>query len=261
VHLLHPQRQDPEGGQDSGLSVPQLAWWQWLLGVFSAFMIGVAKTGAPGVGTLVSPLMVIAVGDARLATAWTLPVLMTADVFAVWYWRRHAETRQLFSMIPWVLVGILGGALALALPEAAIRRMIGAIVVAMLLIYLRRRLRPSTDVHGNPGFYGVATGFASTVANAAGPVMNLYLLSRKLPKETFVATGAWFFFVLNIVKSPVYAWHGLYSARSFVFDALMVAPVLSGALAGSWLVHRMPQRAFEFLVIAMTAVSCLFLFR
>jgi uncharacterized membrane protein YfcA len=107
----------------------------------------------------------------------------------------------------------------------------------------------------------VATGFASTVANAAGPVMNLYLLSRKLPKETFVATGAWFFFVLNIVKSPVYAWHGLYSSTSFVFDLLMVLPVLCGALAGRWLIYRMPQRVFEFLVIAMTAVSCLFLFR
>ncbi len=224
-------------------------------------MIGIAKTGAPGVGTLVSPLMVMAVGDARLATAWALPVLMTADVFAVLYWRRHAQTRQLFSMIPWVLVGVVGGAFALRLPEIAIRRIIGGIVVTMMLIYLSRRLRPSTDVHGSPSFYGVATGFSSTVANAAGPVMNLYLLSRKLPKEIFVATGAWFFFVLNIVKSPVYAYLHLYSQQSFIFDALMVPAVLVGARTGRWLIYHMPQRVFEFLVIAMTAVSCLFLFR
>jgi uncharacterized membrane protein YfcA len=241
--------------------MPQLAWWQWLLGAFCAFMIGVAKTGAPGVGTLVSPLMVLAVGDARLATAWTLPVLLTADVFAVWYWRRHAEARQLFSMVPWVAVGVVGGALALSLPEIAIRRIIGGIVVAMMLVYLRRRMRPAGVVHGNPAFYGASTGFASTVANAAGPVMNLYLLSRQLPKETFVATGAWFFFVLNVVKSPVYAWHGLYSRPGFVFDALLAPVVFGGALAGRWLIYRMPQRVFEFLVIGMTAVSCLFLFR
>jgi uncharacterized membrane protein YfcA len=241
--------------------MPPLEPWQWALGAFSAFVIGVAKTGAPGLGTLIAPLMVIAVGDARLATAWTLPVLVTADIFAVWYWRRHAEARQLFSLAPWVLVGIAGGAFALGLPEIAIRRMLGVIVLSMMFIYLRRRIRPTTDVHGNPAFYGIATGFSSTVANAAGPVMNLYLLSRKLPKEQFVATGAWFFFVLNLVKAPVYAYHGLYSRNSLTFDVIMIPVVLIGALAGRWVVRVMPQKLFEACVIALTGVSCLLLFR
>src|SRR5436190_23866603 len=101
--------------------MPHLAPWQWLLGIFSAFMIGVAKTGAPGVGTMIAPLMVLTVGDARFAAAWTLPVLSTADVFAVAYWRRHAEARQLFCLIPRVLVGIAGAAVAVRLGEGVIR--------------------------------------------------------------------------------------------------------------------------------------------
>jgi hypothetical protein len=242
--------------------MPHLALWQWSLGAFCAFMIGVAKTGAPGIGTLISPLMVMMVGDARLATAWTLPILCTADVFAVWYWRRHAEARQLFSMAPWVVVGLGGGALALALSEQVIRRMVGVIILGMTGIYLWRRMSPAAEqVHGSPAFYGAATGFSSTVANAAGPVMNLYLLSRRLPKEQFVATGAWFFFVLNLLKAPVYAWYGLYSAPSLVFDVFMAPAVLGGALAGRWLIHRMPQRLFEITVIGLTAVSSLILFR
>ena len=152
--------------------MPHLAPWQWLLGIFSAFMIGVAKTGAPGVGTMIAPLMVLTVGDARLAAAWTLPVLSTADVFAVAYWRRHAEARQLFSLIPWVLVGIAGGAVALSLDEQIIRRIIGVIIVGMLLVYLWRRFRPVGQVEGNPAFYGICTGFATTLANASGPVMS-----------------------------------------------------------------------------------------
>lgn len=224
-------------------------------------MIGVAKTGAPGVGTMIAPLMVLTVGDARFATAWTLPVLSTADVFAVAYWRRQAEARQLFSLIPWVLVGIAGAAAALSLDEAVIRKIIGAIIVGMLAIYLWRRFSPTPQVAGNPAFYGICTGFASTLANAAGPVMNIYLLSRKLPKEKFVATGAWFFFVVNLLKAPVYAWHGLYSRESLTFDVLMVPAVLAGALAGRWLIRNIDQSMFEVLVIALTAVSCLFLFR
>jgi len=241
--------------------MPHLAPWQWLLGIFSAFMIGVAKTGAPGVGTMIAPLMVLTVGDARFATAWTLPVLSTADVFAVAYWRRQAEARQLFSLIPWVLVGIAGAAAALSLDKAVIRKIIGAIIVGMLAIYLWRRFSPTPQVAGNPAFYGICTGFASTLANAAGPVMNIYLLSRKLPKEKFVATGAWFFFVVNLLKAPVYAWHGLYSRESLTFDVLMVPAVLAGALAGRWLIRNIDQSMFEVLVIALTAVSCLFLFR
>ena len=241
--------------------MPHLAPWQWQLGIFSAFMIGVAKTGAPGVGTMIAPLMVLTVGDARFATAWTLPVLSTADVFAVAYWRRQAETRQLFSLIPWVLVGIAGAAAALSLDEAVIRKIIGAIIVGMLAIYLWRRFSPTPQVAGNPAFYGMCTGFASTLANGAGPVMNIYLLSRKLPKEKFVATGAWFFFVVNLLKVPVYAWHGLFSRESLTFDLLMVPAVLAGALAGRWLIRNINQSMFEVLVIALTAVSCLFLFR
>src|ERR1700687_539347 len=145
--------------------MPHLATWQWLLGIFCAFMIGVAKTGAPGVGTMIAPLMVLTVGDARLASAWTLPVLSTADVFAVTYWRRHAEARQLFSLIPWVLAGIAGGAVALSLDEQVIRRIIGVIIVGMLLVHLWRRFSPTGQVEGNPAFYGVCAGFATTLAN------------------------------------------------------------------------------------------------
>jgi uncharacterized membrane protein YfcA len=241
--------------------MPHLAPWQWLLGIFCAFMIGVAKTGAPGVGTMVAPLMVLMVGDARMATAWALPVLCTADVFAVVYWRRHAEARQLFSLIPWVLAGIAGGAMALSLDEQIIRRIIGVIVFGMVGLYLWRRLSPTPQVSGNPAFYGICTGFATTVANAAGPVMSLYLLSRKLPKEAFVATGAWFFFAMNLVKAPVYAWYNLYSRASLTFAVLMAPVVLGGALAGQWLIRNMTQKVFEVAVIALTAVSCLLLFR
>lgn len=224
-------------------------------------MIGIAKTGAPGVGTLVSPLMVMAVGDARLATGWALPILLMADVFAVFYWRRHAETWRLFSLIPWVLVGVVAGAAALTLSELVIRRTIGVIVLLMLLIYLRRRLRPATDVHGSPSFYGFGTGFASTVANAAGPVMNLYLLSQKLPKEQFVATGAWFFLILNLVKAPVYGWYGFYSQQSLTFDLMLAPAVFCGAVTGRWLVFKIPQKLFETVVIALTAVGVVLLFR
>ena len=169
--------------------MPELAPWQWVLGVFSAFMVGVAKTGAPGVGTMIVPFMVMAVGDARHAAAWTVPILITGDIFAIFYWWKHAEAKKLFVLIPWVVAGMIGGGLALALSEPVLRRMIGAIVLLMVVLYLWRKRNPEMKLHGASAVYAIAAGFSTTVANAAGPVMNMYLLTQKLPKEVFVATG------------------------------------------------------------------------
>jgi uncharacterized membrane protein YfcA len=240
--------------------MPQLATWQWLLGFFNAFCIGVAKTGVPGAGSLAAPTMVLLVGDARFAAAWTAPLLSVGDIFAVAYWRRHADAKKLFSMVPWIAIGMAGGALALALDERTLRRMVGGIVAAMLALSVAHRSGHLRNVSRGGPFYGIAAGFASTVANAAAPIMNMYLLSQGLSKEQFVATGAWFFFVVNLVKVPIYIGHGLFSAQSLAFDAILSPVVICGGLAGLWLIHRIPQRIFDTLIFVLTAVSTILLF-
>src|SRR5215218_3401192 len=97
--------------------MPHLAWWQWAIGAVCAYMIGVAKTGVPGFGILVVPLMALMVGDTKQSAGWLLPVLCTADIFAVLYWRRHTAAWKLFVLAPWVGVGIVAGTAALTLNE------------------------------------------------------------------------------------------------------------------------------------------------
>ena len=240
--------------------MPELATWQWVLGAFCALVIGVAKTALPGAGTLTAPLMVLLVGDARYAPAWTAPILVVADLFAVTYWRRNADARTLFTLMPWVAAGVAGGGLALALSEQIVRRILGGIIVTMLVLNVVRRLR-DVQAGGHAPFYGVAAGFATTVANSAGPVMSIYLLSQRLPKERFVATGAWFFFAVNLLKLPIYSAHHLFSRASLLFDLVVIPAVVCGAVGGLWLVRRVPQGAFEILVLLLTALSSLFLFR
>ena len=239
-----------------------LELWQLVLGCACAASIGVAKTGLPGIAIFVVPGMVLLVGDARQAAGWLLPILCLGDAFAVYYWRRHAEVRQLFRLAPWVLVGMAAGAAALSLSELVIRRAIGVIILLMLGVYVRRRLRAhSVDVPAHPSPYGITAGFATTVANAAGSIMNLYLLSMRLPKERFIATGAWFFFVINLVKVPIYVGHGLFSVQSLTFDALMILPTVAGCVTGRWLVEHIPQRQFELVIVVLTAFATLLLFR
>lgn len=240
--------------------MPDFALWQWLLGGFSAFTLGAAKTGVPGGGTLAIPMMVLIVGSARYAAAWTAPILSTGDIFAVLYWRRHADARKLFSLIPWVLLGGVGGAFALNLDEQLLRRIVASIIAVMLVLFILQRRGWFSQLSRGAWFYGVAAGFATVVANAAGPIMSMYLLTRRLSKEQFVATGAWFFFVVNLAKVPIYIWFGLFSAESLLFDAMMAPLVIAGGFAGLWLIHRVPQRVFEWLVVVLTSISLYFLF-
>jgi len=254
---------DRQGGivYTYAVMIPRFMLWQWLLGIISAFAIGTAKTGIPGLGSFVAPLMVLTVGDARYAAAWTLPILSTADIFAVFFWRKHADARKLFSLIPWVLVGMLVGGFALNLSERALRPLIGGVVLLMLGLHIARKRNPHAQVAGSPSFYGTVAGFASTIANAAAPVMNMYLLSRKLPKDQFVATGAWFFLVINLAKIPIYSWHHLFSRESMIFDLIMAPAVVIGALTGLWVVYKIPQRVFDLLIVVLTGISVIILFR
>lgn len=235
--------------------------WQYAAGAACAFMVGMAKTGMPGLGILAIPIMVLTLGTARQAAGWMLPILCCADVFAVYYWRKNAAAGRLFSLMPWVLGGVACGAVALSLEERHLRPLVGGIIFVMLCLYLWRRYQADKILPAHPMPYGIAAGFATTVANAAGPVMSLYLLSMRLPKEDFVATGAWFFFFINLIKVPIYVYQGMITRESLMFGVSMSPAVLVGALAGRWMISRIPTAVFEWSVIILTAVSTILLLR
>jgi uncharacterized membrane protein YfcA len=209
--------------------------------------------------------MVLAVGDARHAAGWLLPLLCVADVFAVAIYRRKAYARRLVVLFPWVLVGMGLGAVALSAPERVLRPVVAFIVIGMIgfrwFRLRRQRLAPEDPLAPPPGtlgqaaVYGGAAGFATTIANAAGPIMSLYLLTKRLPKDEFVGTGVWFFLMVNLFKLPVYAAHGLVNARSLVFDVVLIPAVVAGAVLGRHLLGRLPQETFERLVFTLTVVA------
>lgn len=238
-------------------------WWRWALIAFSAFSIGIAKTGVPGLGILAVPLAVLAVGDARHSSGWLLPLIIFADVLAVWIYRKNPSAKAVFGMAPWVVLGMAGGAVMLGYPERIIRPVVGGILLVVLLLFVLRRrgvdLTP-VDAPWTPGVYGTSAGFASMVANAAGPVMNVYLLSRKLRREDFVAASAWFFFFVNGSKLPVYWWQGMITTPSLTGDLLLAPAVLAGAITGRKVLTLMPEKVFVTVVMGLAFLATLLLF-
>ncbi len=239
--------------------------FQWLLAAICGMMIGLAKTGLAGTAFLVVPIMAGIFGG-KPSVGLVLPMLITADIFAVTHYSRHAEWKYLFKLLPWAFVGIIVGALfGHAMNDAQFKKTIGLMVIifvaSMIWQDVRKKNATIPDSRWFSALLGLAGGFSTMVGNAAGPVMSMYLLSMRLPKNTYIGTAAWFFFIVNILKVPlhIFFWRTIH-LQSVTFDLMMIPAILMGALLGVRIVKLIPEKGFRVFVIATTLLAAVFLF-
>lgn len=225
-----------------------------LIGSLAALLVGISKSGLPGLGILVVPIMAM-VMPARESVGALLPMLLIGDLMAIFWFRRHARWAWILRLLPWVAGGMLAAAWTLArIDSAHLRPLLGGLVLVMLALELARSRLGWNKLPHHPAFtasVGAAAGFSTTLGNAAGPVMNIYLLSRGLPKMEFVGTQAWFFFLVNATKVPIYASQGMISRSSLMFDLAVAPLILVGAWIGTVLLRRLPERVFFALVFLL----------
>ena len=236
---------------------------QWICAVLGALMVGISKAGITGLSLLSIALFVHVFPSSKQASGLVLPLLLFGDFVAVLSYRAHARWRYLWKLLPWTAAGVVLGYFALGhISDKAARIMIGAIIVFLCVLgYGRRHLRAETQETAGTSHWalgaalGVAAGFITLVANAAAPLMAIYLVAMRLPKMQFVGTAAVFFMVLNLFKIPFMVALGLVTARSFEFNLMLAPAVLLGAFVGRWLLIRINQQLFENLVLALSAIA------
>ncbi len=237
--------------------------WQWALLATGAFFTGLSKTGIAGVGALAVALFANAL-PARDSTGALLPLLVCADFFGVAFFRKHAEWSHLWKLFPWVVLGIVLGCFALnRFDDTTARRIIGGILLVMLALQLWRR-RQSGELAArlpHTGWFialtGIAAGFATMMANAAGSLMTIYFLAIGLPKLALVGTGAWFFLFVNVFKVPFSLHLGLITTSSLWMDLFLLIPMIPGALLGPVLLKRINQSAFETMVLVFIILAAI----
>lgn len=238
---------------------------QWALLGLCGLLIGMAKTGLSGVGLMVVPILANAFGG-RASVGLLLPILIFADVFAVTWYNRHAEWKHVLRLIPWALAGILIATLVgKSISDTSFNRLLAAIVIIGIVILIWQDLRSGKmkipDSRWFAASMGLMGGFATMMGNAAGPVMALYLLSMRLPKNSYIGTGAWFFFIVNLSKVPLHIWSWkTITTESFLLDVLMIPAIAAGALLGIWVVRLLPEKVFRIIIIATTLLSAVLLF-
>jgi uncharacterized membrane protein YfcA len=224
-----------------------------------------SKTGLSGVGIMVVPLLASAFGG-RPSVGLLLPILIFADLFAVTWYHRHAEWKHILRLLPWALAGIACGTLVgKSLSEITFNRLLATIVILGISILVwqdlrAKKMRIPQSLWFAAGL-GLLGGFATMIGNAAGPVMALYLLSMRLPKNNYIGTGAWFFFIVNLTKVPLHIWSWkTINTESFLLDLLMIPAIAAGAFLGIWLVRYFPEKIYRTFIILSTLLSTLLLF-
>ena len=237
---------------------------QWTVLCLAALLIGINKTGVPGIGILVVPLMA-GIFEAKLSTGLVLPMLAFADIFAVGYYHRHARWSHIIKLLPAALVGIAAGSVLIRyIQDFQLKPLIGATVLAMLIIsYWHNRKNDDTKVVRSNIFFALAIGFfaglSTQLANAAGPIMVIYLLAMRLDKYEFIGTGAWYFLILNWLKIPIFVWEGRINLVSIKTDVIVFPLIIIGAVVGILLLKQIPQKAFKATVQILAVLAALYL--
>lgn len=250
------------------------SWVYYTLVIAAVIVMGIAKSGfGGGVGILAVPLIANAFpkDQTGMALGVMLPILIVADLFAVYQHRGQQSWRHMRPALGGAIIGIALGTLLLFIlvgsgdtsskdnVGAVLSVFVGSICLLMVAVQVYRLCggRVPTMPGNKPmGIsVGAAAGFTSMLAHAAGPIMSIYWLDQKLGKRLLTGSLVLYFLLVNTLKLPSYValdWITLETLKQSVMFAVFV-PI--GSLLGIVMHHRIPEKPFTAVMYAGAAVA------
>jgi len=241
-------------------------WNTILLAAFGVLFIGLSKAGfGGGLGMLTTPLCVLAFGAGGQTPAFAvgviLPLLCAGDAFSLYHYWGKWERRNLKILLPGVVAGVfLGAQLINLLTPRQLNLCIGLIAVAFVTFQWFKEWVFAKEGSFQPNYKiglpcGLAAGITSTIAHGAGPVVAVFLIPQKMPKEIYVGTTVLVFTWINWIKVPFFVANGIIH-RETLLTGLIYAPLIPiGVWLGVWLNRKMSERLFLNLVYALTFLT------
>ncbi|WP_083912946.1 sulfite exporter TauE/SafE family protein [Rubritalea marina] len=231
----------------------------WVL-VLSAFFIGVAKAGFSGVSYISVFLLAEAFG-AKESIGVALPMLITGDLIVYPAYRKYGDWRSVWQFMWPALIGLAVAVYLLTVfSNESMRVAIGLVIVSMVLMQLMKKFFPENfDRLAHSKAFGISAGvsggLATMLANAAGPIMQLFLLSRNVSKLDIIGVGARFFLIINLIKLPLNAGLDLMTWETLRWNLYMIPVVALGVWLGKKVLRKVPQKAFEVLVVTFALIA------
>jgi uncharacterized protein len=208
--------------------------------------LGLGKGGFAGIGMVSTPLLALYLPPLQ-AAAILLPILMVQDVISVWTYRHHWDRWNVKVLLIGGAIGVaIAWAIAAYVADAAVRLTVGIIGVGFVLYaWLGGVAIAAKRPHVLSGvFWGAATGFTSTMAQAGAPPFQVFVLPQRLPKLTLVGTNVVLFAAINLLKVGPYFALGQFSSQGLGTSAALLPLAVVTNLLGIWLVRVTPTRVF-----------------
>jgi uncharacterized membrane protein YfcA len=236
-----------------------------LLITIVACLIGLSKGGMGAVlVVLTTPLLSLAF-PVKSAISMTLPLLIIADVFALYAFWNKWDMAYIRSMLPAAVVGVAVGSVLLGLlPDLALRRIMGTftltfVIYRLLQPRLARLAYTSKTWHGP--LAGGVSGLGSALANTGAPPFTAYLLLQKVDPVAFAGTATLLFAIINALKMPGLILNGIFDWNLFVATLWVVPLIPLLILVGRYMVVRINYRAFDrLMLVLLTLASFILLF-
>jgi len=245
------------------LSSYNLSTFQWASVFMAVFLLGLSKSGIKGIGILIVVILAFVFGE-KASTGILLPMLIVADIFAVTYYHRHAQWKYIKKLMPWMIIGVLFGVwIGNDISEEIFKKLMAIIIIGSVLILFYSENRKSSKIPTSRIFSssaGLLAGFTTMIGNLAGPIANIYFLAIRLPKNEFIGTAAWLFFIINIFKLPFhfFVWKTV-SVETLVLNSVLVPALLLGFFMGVSLVKLISNLHYRRFILAVTAIGALVL--
>ncbi|WP_242122777.1 sulfite exporter TauE/SafE family protein [Sphingobium sp. Sx8-8] len=231
-------------------------YFYYCCAILAVILSGLAKGGFAGVGALAMPVMALGVDPVRGA-AILLPILILQDAVSVWAFRHSWDRHVLKVMLPGTAVGIaIGYLFAAQVSEVAVLGVLGAISMLFGLqrLWVERSgaiVLPSNSPDWVGLLFGVASGFTSQIAHAGSPPFQMWVLPKRLPRDTLVGTTAVTFAAMNWMKVPAYAALGQFTRANLLATAMLVPVAMIATFAGVALVRRVDAARFYTLIYVL----------
>lgn len=231
------------------------------LALSATLLLGMGKSGIKGLGVVIVTLMALVFGS-KASTGILMPMMITADIFAVIYYHRHTQWYFLKKLLPMMAVGVLLGVWwGNDISEAIFKQVMAVFILltVVIMIWMDR-----TKTFGIPKHWafassmGLLSGITSMIGNLAGSFASIYFLAMRLPKNEFIGTAAWLFFIINVFKLPfhVLVWKTV-NTETLMLNLILSPAILIGFLLGIRLVKLINNDLYRKLVLIVTAAGAL----
>jgi uncharacterized membrane protein YfcA len=233
----------------------------YALSFFAAFVIGISKSGLKGIAIIIVTIMALLYG-AKASTGIILPLLIFADIMAVTYYNRFTQWKYLKQLLPWMIAGVLIAVyVGKELPEDIFKKSMAIIIlisVVIMFMWEKYESKRIPDRLWFIGSMGLAAGFTTMIGNLAGAFSNIFFLATRIPKNEFIGTAAWLFFIINLFKLPfhIFSWETI-NKESLLLDLTLIPAVLIGFFVGVKIVKKFKDNQFRKFILIMTAVGAM----